>query len=517
MAWWVWAVGPVCALAVVGCGSSERHPNGSAGTGGSTSTSGGSNATQGGGSGMSITAGAGGNGGAAPSACMSRATNHIAGTRIKYHVLRTAEGDEAYDGFYDSMSGEDCSEALAGDGKMRCVPSSRFRTTAYYTDAACTDPVYLQSDPTCGAAKYLELNDDSEPCQGHVQHYLAGAAYTGPVFQFTTSGGACAPSIDANLPLVRKGALIDPTTFAEFEPAVLPEAGRIARVGFKSPDGAFKVSGYLDTMFDSACSFGVMGDKKQHCKPRYSYVNAFSDMECKTLLLGVATACNLKPAQYFTRHVDDGCNSADVAVKTDQPFTGALFRADPMSDVCTPQGQQGPDISFFTSTDLPDSALPEVEFKTLDSDPGRLKPMYRTSSDGSCSFYDFWDSELQSECYFSGDPQSGYHCFPDNTTYAPLQAFSDAGCSTPVDYISAPTCFADTIPKYATSYSNVACGTRTPHVRKVSPGVTGANVSIFLGVPGSCTPLQADSESTYFTLEAELPTTAFISAERAPL
>jgi len=161
--------------------------------------------------------------------------------------------------------------------------------------------------------------------------------------------------------------------------------------------------------------------------------------------------------------------------------------------------------------------VPEVTYTILDSDPGRLKPMYRTSSDGSCSFYDFWDSELQIECYFQGDPQSGYLCYPDSGTQSTSPGFSDSGCSVAVDYFSEKTCFASRVPKYITTWTYGDCGKRTASARKVGAGSVGAAAAIFVGAPGSCSPLAADPDSTYFTLGPELPPATFMSGQRAPL
>ena len=187
-----------------------------------------------------------------------------------------------------------------------------------------------------------------------------------------------------------------------------------------------------------------------------------------------------------------------------------------MTATCGSLPDVGPDLHFYTSTDLPDAAVPEVTFTTVQTDPGRLKPMYRTSTDGSCSFYDFWDSELQTECYFSGDATSGYYCYPDVSGYIVADAFSDAGCSTPVNYVVSPTCLVDKVPKYTATYTVADCSTELFHYHKLSAGVTGAAVSFFTGAPGNCTPLSADPDSTYFTLGPELPSTTFVSGQTMP-
>jgi len=446
---------------------------------------------------------------------MTRTTNHLAGTRLKYHEVVTAEGDRAWDGFYDSLTGEDCSAAFAGDGKMRCVPRSRFETQVFYTDAACSDPVYLK-DATCDH-KYLELFDRSVACMPQVQLFAPGAAYTGPTFQAGPSG-TCVPNTTPNLTFARKGALVDPSTLAEVEPAQLPEPGRIARVGYKSADGAFMVSGYHDTQLDIDCNFGLLRDGKQHCYPRFNNAPEFSDAMCQTTLLGVSTACGVKPDLYFSRSSQDGCNAGTIAVKADQPFTGQEYERDPADGSCAavPSGAS-PDLTLYTSVDLPDSAVPEIAYTTVDSDPGRLKPMYRTATDGSCSFYDFWDSELKIACTFLGDPESGYSCYPDVGSYNLDKGFSDAGCSVAVDYLSEKTCFASQVPKYIVTWTYGDCGARTQSARQVGAGVVGAAAALFVGAPGNCSPIVVDPDSTYFTVGPALPPSTFVSGQRAPL
>lgn len=75
------------------------------------------------------------------------------GTRIKAKVLKTADGAQAFMGWYDTELEMDCSFSpffRAEDGKIRCIPSVYPNATSLFADSVCSKPLwYISSNKDC--------------------------------------------------------------------------------------------------------------------------------------------------------------------------------------------------------------------------------------------------------------------------------------------------------------------------------------------------------------------------------
>ena len=114
--------------------------------------------------------------------------------------------------------------------------------------------------------------------------------------------------------------------------------------------------------------------------------------------------------------------------------------------------QNASDAAFSVKA-APSDEFVTIESSTLNTDAGRLKPMYRTASDGGCFFHRFWDEQLQTPCSFVANAPNGpYFCQPtvDATSRAvTLEAFSDSSCMASVSYVKVAKCDAFKPPKFS--------------------------------------------------------------------
>ncbi|APR86455.1 Hypothetical protein A7982_11804 [Minicystis rosea] len=113
------------------------------------------------------------------------------GSRLKPKYRVGDDGAKEYLAglWFDSQRNEDCSFALAADGKTRCLPQgTEFR---YFADASCETPMVLLQN-ACSAPKYAVSNTDAacglDPSAIHV---YAVDQPTTPAMIYGKSGGSC--------------------------------------------------------------------------------------------------------------------------------------------------------------------------------------------------------------------------------------------------------------------------------------------------------------------------------------
>jgi hypothetical protein len=111
------------------------------------------------------------------------------GTRLKLKWYAGADGSKQLHPyvFYDSQRQEDCGPTLAGDGKLRCVPTASAYPSSYYLDSACSQPMLVAS---CGTpAKYASAVTGGAACAGYRPAKLTAISRPSGLW---TGGGAIA-------------------------------------------------------------------------------------------------------------------------------------------------------------------------------------------------------------------------------------------------------------------------------------------------------------------------------------
>jgi hypothetical protein len=118
------------------------------------------------------------------------ADSNQSGSRRKVKYYAGDDGSKAFAGFYDSQRKEDCSFALAGDGKTRCLPSPTATLSGYYADAHCTQPL-LAINSNCATPTYA-WTMDSTACAATAGHHVlaVGSPFAGSSV-YILGGTAC--------------------------------------------------------------------------------------------------------------------------------------------------------------------------------------------------------------------------------------------------------------------------------------------------------------------------------------
>jgi hypothetical protein len=145
------------------------------------------------------------------------------GSRLKAQYYKGSDGSKAFAGMYDTMLKQPCAYAIASDGTSRCLPTglSTAVTTAYYSDAHCSQPILNIPSVCTTPAPYV--NTVGTACNGvtTVQVYPSGATYTpGTDVYFGTGSGATGtctaiPSKDLKGAWFSTGTELPASTFVE--------------------------------------------------------------------------------------------------------------------------------------------------------------------------------------------------------------------------------------------------------------------------------------------------------------
>jgi hypothetical protein len=138
-------------------------------------------------------------------------SNH-SGSRIKMNMLTTPDGARSFTGWRDTQLDLDCNFQLAGDGVMRCLPTTELfdNGVGYFGDAACSIPVAIRSSCFGPEPKHI-LRYPSPTCPittGYRVH-AAGAKYT---TTYARSGANCVAT-GLSFTAYAIGAEVAPSTF----------------------------------------------------------------------------------------------------------------------------------------------------------------------------------------------------------------------------------------------------------------------------------------------------------------
>jgi hypothetical protein len=159
------------------------------------------------------------------------------GSRIKAKVLKTADGAQAFLGWYDTELDMDCqfsSYYKAEDGKIRCIPSVYPSATNIYADPECTKLLWYLTAGNKGCTANLNwLAKLVGPPAGSCGEYSWAVVYHGATEYKGTTGyvkqtdGSCVESPES-FDYYKKNQLLDflgermpPETFAEATTAII--------------------------------------------------------------------------------------------------------------------------------------------------------------------------------------------------------------------------------------------------------------------------------------------------------
>ena len=518
-----------CLLAV-GCGSSQKGTGGSPATGsggGDLTPAGGNSASAGNtgsAAGASSTAGSGssqgGNGqggsvitgignGELDASCMARTSISSPGSRIVLRNAVTAEGDKVAIGFYDNQKKQECEVIQDAEGKYRCMPPASFQRAEdrFFLDDKCSDEIEYRG--ACSVDSLAEAVS-SDACDNRRRLFGWGERIADSMV-YSIENGECKPYFVLNN-LYRRGADLVPTEYAEVKPAVWRGAGRIWAQGYQGEGDLHLVSAFVDSQIDEPCDFQLLSDGKEHCVPTRLGSIQFTDASCKKTLISSSTTCGARPARYASGRTGDTCKLGVTMVQADAAFTEPLY----VRSGCMATTSMG--ISAFSAKATADTDFVAVEPQTLSSDTGRLKPMYRSASDGGCFFHDWWDEELQTRCSFGTNARElPYYCLPTVDPASPalnLNTFSDSECKVPAPYVQMPSCSGAKPPKYfITDGASCVAGWRTIRTLASTPSTPPP---LWVSNGSSCSAYTPSATATYYAAGDALPSSMFVQATVEP-
>jgi len=127
------------------------------------------------------------------------------GTRLKLQYYAGADGSKQTAGMFDSQLNVQCYFGKASDGTTRCLPSPSSTTvTAYaesfYSDVSCSQALGETTGPCSQTPTVISVTaTNNSTCTTTVTNYQAGPAFTGPIYQSSSSGCAALGSSQASL------------------------------------------------------------------------------------------------------------------------------------------------------------------------------------------------------------------------------------------------------------------------------------------------------------------------------
>ena len=508
-----WEIAGWCmvVLCCVACGeSSGNKPNTAAAgaSGGGSAGAGGSTNGQAGSAGSSAGGSSSGGTGASVGMC-SGSTNQTSGGRIKARWWVTAEGDRAWDTWWDTQLNASCDFNPTSDGVRRCIPNNWDSSEEYFTDDQCTQAVYTRmSTAPCEPADYImQFLTGTCDAPGGYTFNKPGAMAT-PSLVYQKFNDTCMAQPTPTEPLYAKGAEVPPSMFMEATPAEYGAGPRIKTQGYSTSDGTKQVSGWRDTQLDNVnCYFDEAEDGKLRCLPqRGGSIAGYADTSCSALLIDATPGCDKKVPDYAVNSAAYQCGYEGYEIlKRGAAFAGDRYVGTPES--CT-VGMPIEGAMLYQSVPAPLDSFQEVMHTVDETDPGRLKPRYYDAGAGGCWFHNFWDSELKHACSFGTASDMKERCLP-NTGIGVLRTFTDAACTVPAPLSEISECAPATLPEYSINEMPGECGRRKYEVWKAGEQVAGTALPPLwrdYGVNGGCIVFQPTAEKTYLKLTLADPT-----------
>lgn len=115
------------------------------------------------------------------------------GTRLKVQYYAAADGSKQTAGMFDSQLNVQCYFGKASDGKIRCLPipsSSAVTATTggFYADANCSQALGVTIGACAQTPTVINVTaTDNSTCTTTSTNYQAGAQFTGPLYQLSSS------------------------------------------------------------------------------------------------------------------------------------------------------------------------------------------------------------------------------------------------------------------------------------------------------------------------------------------
>jgi hypothetical protein len=342
------------------------------------------------------------------------------------------------DTIHDTMRDQDCYLQTWGDGMTRCTSAQGF---VVFSDAACTQPVVIDAQVTAGA---IATKYDPGGC-GVTTAYEIGAMTTGTTWYFSTLTSCRGPYTSSD-PIYSLGAQLDSGVFAKVD-AIGPDTGsRLGSRSWASADGMRRPGSVYDNTLATACQPG-----DTECTPSTTSDVRYLDAACKQRVVTTYDNPCSQDAVYFDES-DASCPDRQHYYRLGKAVAPAqIYNIDSTTKACTADTLD-PTMHFWLVGD----ELSPAAMTRASSLGRRLQALYDRGDGVAVRTGRFFDSTVQSECYFQTATDGVTRCLPNGPGWA--EGFSDAACTRPamVTFVVQPKkgCGAAApAPAFATGYT----------------------------------------------------------------
>jgi hypothetical protein len=375
------------------------------------------------------------------------------GSRLKAQWLVAADGAEQFAGWHDTLLGEDCSFAVAADGRPRCLPSGPtvgaqgvvgIGVLPIFADASCTQPAYW-GPSSCTSAPTTIAVADPTACVVRTHVLSAGAQVT---TAYSNTSGTCSP-IGFTGSLYLGGAEVAASAFVGATLSSRPAAGGVIENDLTGDDGSLGFQSFTDATTGLFCQFALGTDSQYHCLPDLDSnvgvdTGAFADSTCSSPAFSFLASCPA-PTVGTSTQLPSCVPSLTEVVHLDTTLVTALYTNENPSSTCSATSAQAgieyltggvayAPSAFGSATLMAASGatrLSEYDYVT----PAGLVQAVPTGSDPSFPpTPTFHDTSLNLDCDLETASDGQVRCLPWNVaqTVGGNGYFSDSACTQPV-------------------------------------------------------------------------------------
>jgi hypothetical protein len=434
------------------------------------------------------------------------------GTRLVGKWRVTADGLSQLESLHDKALDIDCAWATAGDGMLRCLPTSIDFTlpndAMYYADSSCTQPIY--GTGACAPTRaYVALVTPT--CPSGLRIFSIGAALSTPPTSLWYGNGTstCTAGAEVSDPAHYALTEIPPSTFVGGAESPGPSSAGLAAAFVVGGDGSRSFHKLRDTANGQvACSFETATDSMLRCLPSDPVLanGDYADPQCTVPVAQTsATSC---PSVAFAGIATSGCPAATTIFRG-----GAAVQTEynASNGQCNVELAVGPSWFAQGPTVAPSSFVAGTRAYAAGS--SRLVP--RVVHAGTLVVDDeitniavLRDTQRNEECIPRMAADMVTRCVPypvDDVASAAATAagiFSDAACTVAAAITQTVGC---SMPKYAFAIDQ-SCG--QGNKTSVFP-VTGPASALYVMQGATCASMALPTGYQVFAIGAEIVPTSF--------
>jgi hypothetical protein len=369
------------------------------------------------------------------------------GSRLKRRLIQSADGARDHVGWFDSLTGANCTFFTQSDGVSRCVPFSA-DVLEMFTDPTCETRIlrssaalptgYFSAGALCGPTWFRD------PVAAATPAMVFSKGITGNCFQSGLTTGTFFTATEAAL-----------SEFVGSTVALEPNGSALMSRVRTTDDGGREFLQLFSPALDAECTARPTADEAVRCAPRIvdtgsSSPESFADAQCTQLvrpLTNSGSLCN--PATYRGDRANDRCGPSVLHFAPLTPYSGPLFES--ISNVCQPK--TGTFEGGLVGERIDPATFVEETERAVGEGSSRVRTFYSVYADGSVGPRGMFDTRHGIQCEFADDSEGVERCQPED--YLDLGGFADAACTVPLADSSGDPCPPEIRPAWARATNGV--------------------------------------------------------------